>query len=631
MKLPIPARLRKPFDQFQVRITAGIVFSLLVHGFILSLQFGIPGLGLPGLELPWNERRAQTPEIRVRIANPAGSPATELKSLRQPLDGHSVPNPQPALQQPINNRLVTELPSARIKQSPLRSAQNSLRVAKALQSTPAISHAVRKKGTPPPADQSTPAPTHSQPEMIALTKESNDSFVVPPPDPDDRWRTASKTDTIPSPARPPPEEPNPSAIAMQTLKQLADQAKEPAPAVQKPTEQESFERPDEPQAKDTEPTKTPDVAMELAARRQGDEIEQQDANHKREEREAVARDLETRKLEEAHKRETDDAARLLAAQKLEVEKTSRRAEELAAKKLEDAKKKELADNEREEKESEIRRQAEEITRQQVTSLALQKQAEEARKQEEARAEQQATDLEEQQRTEKLARQKVAELERKKAEEQLATLQKAQELAARQEAETEAAAQRENARIASKTAAGISGSGAGRADGQSGTGKLSKGQNTGNLAGKALENLREIDLTRLEPTLAVEPKRPEDDSRRRSIFGTIDHDVGLAMYIQGWRTKIETTTGSLNYSQSSKNKAREDPVVTVAIRSDGSVEDIIINRSSGRADLDEAVRRIVRLNERYSVFPANLARKYHVIEIRRVWNFDERLTLLEEVH
>jgi TonB family protein len=103
-----------------------------------------------------------------------------------------------------------------------------------------------------------------------------------------------------------------------------------------------------------------------------------------------------------------------------------------------------------------------------------------------------------------------------------------------------------------------------------------------------------------------------------------------MYIEGWRTKIERN-GSLNYSQSSKDKAREDPVVTVAIRSDGSVEDIILNRSSGRADLDEAVRRIVRVNARYSTFPAGLARKYDVIEIRRVWNFDETLRILEEVH
>ncbi|QNA88741.1 TonB family protein [Massilia sp. Dwa41.01b] len=69
---------------------------------------------------------------------------------------------------------------------------------------------------------------------------------------------------------------------------------------------------------------------------------------------------------------------------------------------------------------------------------------------------------------------------------------------------------------------------------------------------------------------------------------------------------------------------------MALRSDGSVDDITIVRSSGRADLDEAVRRIVRLNARYAAFPANVAAQFDVIEIRRVWLFSETLKLLEEV-
>lgn len=102
-----------------------------------------------------------------------------------------------------------------------------------------------------------------------------------------------------------------------------------------------------------------------------------------------------------------------------------------------------------------------------------------------------------------------------------------------------------------------------------------------------------------------------------------------MYVEGWRLKIERN-GNLNYQQSSAEKARGDPVVTVAIRSDGSVENVVIERSSGRAELDEAVRRIVRLNARYSAFPPELARRFDVIEIRRIWNFDDRLRILEEV-
>ena len=126
-------------------------------------------------------------------------------------------------------------------------------------------------------------------------------------------------------------------------------------------------------------------------------------------------------------------------------------------------------------------------------------------------------------------------------------------------------------------------------------------------------------------------------RHRSRTGETRHagvlrssvKLGLMMYVESWRLKIERN-GNLNYPQSSIDKAHGDPVVTVAIRSDGSVENVVIHRSSGRPELDEAVRRIVRINARYSAFPPELARRYDVIEIRRAWNFDERLRIMEEV-
>jgi hypothetical protein len=43
-----------------------------------------------------------------------------------------------------------------------------------------------------------------------------------------------------------------------------------------------------------------------------------------------------------------------------------------------------------------------------------------------------------------------------------------------------------------------------------------------------------------------------------------------------------------------------------------------------------VRRVVRLNARYSAFPPNVAANYDVIELRRVWSFAGALRLLEEM-
>ena len=47
-------------------------------------------------------------------------------------------------------------------------------------------------------------------------------------------------------------------------------------------------------------------------------------------------------------------------------------------------------------------------------------------------------------------------------------------------------------------------------------------------------------------------------------------------------------------------------------------------------MDEAVRRFVRLNARYSAFPPNVAARFDIIEIRRVWTFADGVKLLEEL-
>jgi TonB family protein len=71
---------------------------------------------------------------------------------------------------------------------------------------------------------------------------------------------------------------------------------------------------------------------------------------------------------------------------------------------------------------------------------------------------------------------------------------------------------------------------------------------------------------------------------------------------------------------------KDPLVTVAIRSDGSVESVTFVLSSGVAEIDDAIRRIVDGQKPYPAFPPNLAREYDVIEIRRTWYFDVAVRL-----
>jgi TonB family protein len=70
----------------------------------------------------------------------------------------------------------------------------------------------------------------------------------------------------------------------------------------------------------------------------------------------------------------------------------------------------------------------------------------------------------------------------------------------------------------------------------------------------------------------------------------------------------------------------DPIVTVAIRSDGSIESVTFVRSSGVAAIDDAVRRIIYGQTPSLPFQAALARDFDVIEIRRTWHFDTAIRL-----
>jgi hypothetical protein len=63
-----------------------LLISLLVHGALLSLTFDDSAIGLPGLGWPWQERRAEVPELRVRLKAPSiASPDT--RACTAPLPG----------------------------------------------------------------------------------------------------------------------------------------------------------------------------------------------------------------------------------------------------------------------------------------------------------------------------------------------------------------------------------------------------------------------------------------------------------------------------------------------------------------------------------------------------------------
>jgi TonB family protein len=90
--------------------------------------------------------------------------------------------------------------------------------------------------------------------------------------------------------------------------------------------------------------------------------------------------------------------------------------------------------------------------------------------------------------------------------------------------------------------------------------------------------------------------------KRRFVGARAEEYRFARYVEDWRAKIERV-GNLNYPEAARElKLYGSLLITVSIRSDGSVENVEINRSSGQKVLDAAAIRIVEMSAPFAVFP-----------------------------
>jgi protein TonB len=108
-------------------------------------------------------------------------------------------------------------------------------------------------------------------------------------------------------------------------------------------------------------------------------------------------------------------------------------------------------------------------------------------------------------------------------------------------------------------------------------------------------------------------------RRRAISASTQ-EYRYAAYLDAWRLKVERI-GNLNYPEEAKRrKLYGNLVLQVAVRSDGSVEQIRVVHSSGSSVLDDAAVRIVHLAAPFAAFPADIRAETDVLDITRTWQF-----------
>jgi len=150
-------------------MAVALLSSVLIHTLLLSLTFGDQGLGLPGLGLPWRERRVEVPDLRVVLlparVTPAAPPAPAAPVVKpKPV---AQPSQQVSIKPPA---AVAPAPVPRKSPAPAQTAKAPAIDAKPLD-PPAL-----VVPPPPPAPAPAPVPT----TVIAVAPSASSPETVLP-------------------------------------------------------------------------------------------------------------------------------------------------------------------------------------------------------------------------------------------------------------------------------------------------------------------------------------------------------------------------------------------------------------------------------------------------------------------
>jgi periplasmic protein TonB len=140
--------------------------------------------------------------------------------------------------------------------------------------------------------------------------------------------------------------------------------------------------------------------------------------------------------------------------------------------------------------------------------------------------------------------------------------------------------------------------------------------------------KSLEIARLEAQIRRDYQAYQERPKRKFV-GARASEYRFAQYVDSWRLKIERI-GNLNYPEEAKaRKLYGSLQLTVAIKADGEVESVEVNRSSGYKILDQAAIRIVRLAAPFDRFPDNIRTDTDILHITRTWTFTRAEQVLAE--
>ena len=579
-------------DRDRIRLAYALLLSLLVHVLLLRLTFDGQGW-VQWFGLYWHVPKFDVAALRVLLVPPDTTVPTEVAPAAKPSE-------QAIVDQPVAR-------SAALTPSQSRSPTPGTFAAGIGPEANASASAKPKTDTEPrnEAKPTTPAKpgTGVQPGKRQSRKEVVAGAVAAKPDA--RAEESGNTTSLPVPP--------PDVIAL-------DRSDEVTWTVPPGIEQQA-------------PEKAVDVVKQEAFPQEG----QRQAEHKEEAREnpitQEAADTEDPRLEA----EREEAARQAAAQenaqrqeaaRLEAERQD--AERQAAAQLE-AQRQEAVRLEAERQEAE-RQAAARLEAQRREAVHLEAERQEAERQAAAQLESQRQEAARQAAAQQEAAR--AETARVQAEREEASRQAAaQEQAQREEAARQAAAEQEAARAETARVQAEREQASRQAAAQQ---EAHRQEAARQYEAKREERLRaigrQLDEEAAQRTEASNAARTPNalplslsTARRIKLWGRYHVNVELVRYAETWARKIQFDTPLETVREIAK-RPHTAPMVTVAIRRDGSVESVTIEVSSGVAQVDEALRRIVEDRRPYQPFQPELARDFDVIEIRRTWHFGSAVQL-----
>ncbi|MTW22513.1 energy transducer TonB [Allochromatium palmeri] len=129
----------------------------------------------------------------------------------------------------------------------------------------------------------------------------------------------------------------------------------------------------------------------------------------------------------------------------------------------------------------------------------------------------------------------------------------------------------------------------------------------------------LEVARLTSSQEARAASSAKRARRKSISAST-REFRYASYLSAWAQKVERI-GNLNYPQAARDQRLYGSLILhVAVRADGSLENIRVVRSSGFDMLDRAAIQIVELAAPFSPFPPDIAAETDVLDIVRTWQF-----------